>query len=92
MRNEVGRGLLSKSMSDDMALEWLMTYGLYNEETAKKSIQFIQTYRSYVINYNYGLDLVKAYIESQGGTVDNPGRRWEVFGELLSREVRIDEL
>jgi hypothetical protein len=45
-----------------------------------------------VINYNYGLDLVREYIESRGGTAEHPDRRWELFGELLSKEVRIEEL
>jgi hypothetical protein len=37
-----------------------------------------------VINYNLGKDLVRRYVESQGGTADNPGKRWEVFERLLS--------
>jgi hypothetical protein len=37
-----------------------------------------------VINYNLGKDLVRRYVESKGGTPDNPGRRWEVFEDLLS--------
>jgi hypothetical protein len=47
-------------------------------------VRFIDTYRSYVINYNYGRDLVAAYIEGRGGTADRPERRWELFTELLS--------
>jgi hypothetical protein len=30
-----------------------------NEETAKKRIRFIDVNRSYIINYNYGMELVK---------------------------------
>jgi hypothetical protein len=37
-----------------------------------------------VINYNLGKDLVRKYVESRGGTPDNPEERWEVFRELLS--------
>jgi len=40
-----------------------------------------------VINYNYGMDLVKNYIEQQGGAAKNPQKRWEIFGRLLSNEV-----
>lgn len=92
VRNEVGRGLLSGAMTEKDAMKWLQDYGLYNAETAAKSISFLRNYRTYVINYNYGLDLVKEYIESRGGTESNPEKRWQLFGELLSREVRIDEL
>jgi hypothetical protein len=41
-------------------------------------------YRSYVINYNLGKDMVKRYVESQGGTASNAAKRWQVFEQLLS--------
>ncbi len=34
-------------------------------------------YRSYVINYNLGKDMVRTYIESLGGAADKPAKRWE---------------
>ncbi|MEO6723211.1 MAG: hypothetical protein ABIN67_22790 [Ferruginibacter sp.] len=87
VRNEVARGLLNGTMPETTAIQWLMDYGLYNKETAVKSISFIRVNRSYVINYNYGKDLIKNDIESKGGTASNPTKRWELFGELLSREA-----
>jgi hypothetical protein len=86
-RNEVARGLLDGTMTEEEAMRWLMQYGFNNRETAAKSIGFIRKYRSYVINYNYGKDLVKNNIESNGGTAANPARRWELFGQLLSNQV-----
>ena len=47
-------------------------------------MSFIDQYRSYVINYNLGQDLVRRWVEAQGGTADHPDRRWEAFAELLS--------
>ena len=44
----------------------------------------LRPYRSYVINYNLGQDLVRAYVEARGGTADQPERRWQEFKELLS--------
>ncbi len=87
-RNEVGRGLLSGNMTQEEALRWLMEYGFNNRETSLKSIAFINKYRSYVINYNYGKDLVKNYIESKGGA----DKRWELFGWLLSNPVTTTDL
>jgi hypothetical protein len=87
-RNEVGRGLLNGTMAQEEALRWLMEYGFNNRETALKSISFITKYRSYVINYNYGKDLVKQYIESKGDT----SGRWERFGRLLSNPLTPEEL
>jgi hypothetical protein len=92
VRNEVARGLLNGTMTEAEAIRWLMDYGLSNKETAVKSISFIKVNRSYVINYNYGQDLVKNYIESKGGTESNPDKRWELFGWLLSNEVMPAEL
>jgi hypothetical protein len=31
-----------------------------------------------------GKDIVKDYVEKEGGTKDNPVRRWEIFERLLS--------
>ncbi|MEP7165993.1 MAG: hypothetical protein ABI741_14925 [Ferruginibacter sp.] len=91
-RNEVGRGMVNQTMNEKEAMRWLMQYGLYNEESAAKSISFIKKYRSYIINYNYGQDLVKNYIESKGGTSTALDKRWELFGKLLSNEVTAAEL
>ena len=91
-RNEAARGIINKTMTDEQALKWLQDYALFNEETARKSIDFIKANRSYVINYNYGMDLVENYVESK--IKDNPTveNRWKVFGELMSRQVRIGDL
>ena len=88
-RNEAARGIVNQTMTDKQALEWLMNYCLYNKETALKSISFIKKYRSYVINYNYGQDLVRNYIESKGADTE---KRWEVFEKLLSNPVLPKEL
>ncbi|HQW03784.1 MAG TPA: hypothetical protein PLR30_14950 [Saprospiraceae bacterium] len=90
VRNDVGRGLLSGSMTEDEAMRWLQDYGLYNEETAVKGISFIRGQRSYVINYNHGMDLVKTYIEQKGGT--DPETRWKIFETLLSGQIRIQDI
>ncbi|NQV76625.1 MAG: hypothetical protein HQ491_11310 [Bacteroidetes bacterium] len=88
-RNEAARGLVNQTMNDKQALKWLMNYCLYNKETALKSISFIKKYRSYVINYNYGQDLVRKYVESKGTDTE---KRWEVFEKLLSNPVLPEEL
>ncbi len=91
-RNEAARGMVNGTMTDAQAKKWMMDYCLMNEETATKSINFIKVNRTYVINYNYGMDLVKAYIESRIKDDPSPANRWKVFGELMSRQVRIRDL
>ncbi|HEX7846948.1 MAG TPA: hypothetical protein VF476_14200 [Chitinophagaceae bacterium] len=92
VRNEVARALLDSTMTEEKAVQWLMQYGLSNEETAKKSIRFIRANRSYVINYNYGQDLVAQYIEAKGGSQSNPAKRWELFEWILKNPITPDEL
>ena len=86
-RNEAARGLLDGRMDEKEALRWLTQYALMSNEVAAKSISFIRKHRSYVICYNYGLDLVRNYIESKGGTASASDKRWQLFGELLSNPV-----
>ena len=53
-------------------------------DRASQRVRFMEQYRSYVINYNLGQDMVRQYIEAKGGTADKPDVRWRVFEELLS--------
>ena len=59
-------------------------YALMPHDRAQQRVRFFDQYRSYVINYNLGKDMVRRYIESRGGTADNPAKRWEEFERLLS--------
>ena len=92
VRNEVARAVINKTMDEKEAMRWLMEYGLNNEETARKSLSFINKYRSYVINYNYGKQLVKEYIESANKTNGTANSEWKLFEQLLSSQVRVGEL
>jgi hypothetical protein len=61
-----------------------MRYALMPRPRADQRVRFFDQYRSYVINYNLGRDLVRRFIEKQGGTESRPDRRWEEFEKLLS--------
>ncbi|HEY8536878.1 MAG TPA: hypothetical protein VIL25_10530 [Vicinamibacterales bacterium] len=82
--NEAARRYLNGEFTADQAADWLVRYTLTAPERAAQRVRFIDRYRSYVINYNLGKDLVRAYVEGRGGTPDRPDVRWRVFGELLS--------
>jgi hypothetical protein len=82
--NEAARQLIDGQIDPAAAAAWLEKYELQEPDRAKKRVQFIQHYGSYVINYNYGEDIVRQYLEKQGGTPDHPDKRWEEFGKLLS--------
>jgi hypothetical protein len=53
-------------------------------DRALQRTKFFDKYRSYVINYNLGQDMVRRYIESAGGVAKKPDVRWKVFAELIS--------
>lgn len=82
--NEAARNYLDGNWSEEKTIEWLTQFGLRSNESAAKYLSFINQYRSYVINYNRGMDIVKNYVEKNGGTENNPKKRWELFQYLLS--------
>lgn len=91
-RNEVARGIIDNSFTAEQQTKWLKTYSLKEDNLSKKDVAFINKYRSYVINYNFGQDIIKNYIEAKGGNASNPEKRWELFGWLLSNQIRPTDL
>jgi len=81
--NEAARNYLDGNWTREKSISYLETFELFSKEKAVKRLDFIDQYRSYVINYNLGEDIVKSYIEKNGGSADDPERRWEVFEQLL---------
>ncbi|HEX6039287.1 hypothetical protein [Longimicrobium sp.] len=82
--NEVARRYLDGEITREQGMAWLQEFALTPPERAGQRMGFIDQYRSYVINYNLGRDMVRRFVEMRGGTADHPERRWEVFSELLS--------
>jgi hypothetical protein len=80
--NEAARRYLNKQITAEAAAEWLARYAMFEPARARQRVRFMDQYRSYVINYNLGQDLVGAYVERKGGA--DREKRWEVFGALLS--------
>jgi hypothetical protein len=82
--NEAARRYLDGLIDRAAAAAWLERYALTTRDRAEQRVRFFDQYRSYVINYNYGKDLVRRFIESRGGTADRPDTRWREFETLLS--------
>ena len=76
--NEAARRYLDGRIDAKAAADWLEKYGLYSPPRAEQRVRFIDQYRSYVINYNLGKDMVARYIESRGPD------RWAEFARLIS--------
>jgi len=80
--NEAARRLINGEIDEKAAAEWLQKYAVMEPPRAQQRVKFIQRYRSYVINYNLGEDMVKRYIEKRSG--NDPEKRWSEFGKLLA--------
>jgi len=63
------------------AIALTQKYQLMSEARAKQSIGFTDTYRSYVINYGLGQDMVQAFVEAAG---PSPKARWAAMERVIS--------
>lgn len=80
-RNEAARRLVEGKIDAAGAVAWLERHALMSPARAAKTVAFTQRYRTYVMNYNYGEDLVRAWVERTGGAT--AGGRWRAFEALL---------
>jgi hypothetical protein len=71
------------------ALELTQKYQLLSAKRAEQQVAFTDHYRSYVINYGWGKDLVKTYIER--GDPD-AATRWQRMEKLLSEPTQPADL
>jgi hypothetical protein len=78
--NEAARRYLNGEIDRAAAAAWLVRYAMMSAPRAEQRVRFMDQYRSYVINYNLGKDLVKQHVEASAGT----GDRWQEFVKLLS--------
>jgi hypothetical protein len=72
---------LDGAISREEAIEQRRKYSLSSRSRAEQSVRFIEQYRSYVLNYSLGRDIVRDYIERQAD--DRPGR-WRFFEQVLT--------
>jgi hypothetical protein len=72
---------LDGEIDRERALELTQRYQLMSRARAEQSLAFNDRYRSYVINYSTGEDLIEAYVERSG---DEPAARWAAYERILS--------
>ncbi|MBO9708354.1 MAG: hypothetical protein J7521_09090 [Caulobacter sp.] len=81
-QNTIAAAYLSGKMDKETAIANLSKYGLSSRAKAEKSLSFIEGYRSYVINYNLGQDMVRAHVERAGPSQD---ARWKRMEAVISQ-------
>lgn len=82
--NEAARRYIDGGLDRAGAVAWLEKYAMYTTPRAEQRVKFIDQYRSYVINYNLGKDLIRAYVTRRAGRQASASRQWAEFTALLS--------
>ena len=81
-RTEAVRKYLDGEWTREMASAFVQKYSLMTEARADMYMRFGEKYRSYVVTYVVGLQMVKDYIEREAG--DDTAKRWELMRELYA--------
>jgi hypothetical protein len=63
-------------------IELTQRYGLTSRARAEQSLDFVEHYRAYVINYSTGEDVVRAFVERAG---TDPEARWRAYESILNQ-------
>ena len=82
--NEAARRYIDGTIDRAGAAAWLEKYALYTAPRAEQRVKFIDQYRSYVINYNLGKDLIRTYLTRKAGKGASVPKQWAEFAALLS--------
>ena len=72
---------LSGRVGREESIDRLMKYTLAPRDKATQRLRFIDTYRSYIINYGLGRDVVQAWVERQGPD------HWRGMETLLASQI-----
>lgn len=71
------------------AIELLAHYGLMSRARAEQTLDFADHYRSYVINYSTGEDVVRAFAERAG---ESNEARWDAYESILTQPTLPSDL
>ena len=88
-RFTIAREFLEGRIGRDEAVALTQKYQLVSKKRAEQSIDFTTQYRSYVINYGLGQDMVRAYVEAAG---PDPRARWAALARVISEPTLPSDL
>ncbi|MES2833145.1 MAG: hypothetical protein V4707_00390 [Pseudomonadota bacterium] len=72
---------LSGRVDRETTIQRMMRYQFHGRASAEHSLSFLETYRSYIINYDLGRDIVSDWVERQGPD------HWAAMKTLLSSQL-----
>ena len=88
-RFTIAREFLEGRLGRDEAVALTQKYQLVSKKRAEQSIDFTTQYRSYVINYGLGQDMVRDYVEAAGS---DPRARWAAMERVISEPTLPSDL
>jgi len=88
-RMTIAQQYLDGEITREEAIALNQKYQLVSRERAEQMTDFNEQYRSYVINYGLGMEMVRDWIEAQGAA---PVWRWKAMERLLSEPVLPEDL
>lgn len=80
-RFTIASDLLSGRITRERAIELTQRYGLVSAKRAAQTVAFAEQYRSYVINYGLGQDMVRVHVEGAG---PDATARWKRMEAVIS--------
>jgi hypothetical protein len=80
---------LGGEIDRERAIELTQRYQLMSRARAERTVSFSEQYRSYVINYSTGEELVRAYIERAGPSAET---RWNAYESILNQPTLPEHL
>jgi hypothetical protein len=88
-RMTIAADYLDGRIDRNRALDLIQAYQLVSRERAEQSLRFTEQYRSYVINYGLGQDMVTADLARSGR---DPAARWKRMEQIISQPFLPAEL
>lgn len=88
-RMAIARDYLDGRIDRDRAIALTERYGIMTPQQAQQGIRFVDTYRSYVLNYFLGRAMVTKTV-ARAGT--DPAARWSAFETLIGEPTTPDDL
>lgn len=87
-RMTIAQMFLDGKIDEAQAIALIQKYQLVSEARAKQSLSFTKQYRSYVINYGLGEEMVSDDVESHR----TPAARWKRFEQIISEPTLPSDL
>ncbi|MEO9599856.1 hypothetical protein [Parasphingorhabdus sp.] len=88
-RMTIAQQYLDGEISREESIALNQKYQLVSAKRAAQMTDFTEQYRSYVINYGLGMEMVRDWIEDEG---DSPVWRWKAMEALLSQPILPEDL